>query len=160
MNKFTEEKQQHTNPLGFEKISTLLKKFAIPSIIAMIVSSLYNIVDQIFIGQGVGPLGNAATNIAFPLTTISLAISLLIGIGSASLFSLSLGKKDGEIASKCVGTAIWMSVILGTIYAVIVELFLTPLLYAFGSTDETFSYAFDYVHRTCADPAYADQIPH
>lgn len=80
------------NPLGYEKLSVLLKRFAIPSIIAMVVSSLYNIVDQIFIGQGVGYLGNAATNVAFPLTTICLAITLLISIGSASRFSLSLGE--------------------------------------------------------------------
>ena len=82
------------NPLGYEKLSVLLKRFAIPSIIAMVVSSLYNIVDQIFIGQGVGYLGNAATNVAFPLTTICLAITLLISIGSASRFSLSLGEGD------------------------------------------------------------------
>lgn len=79
------------NPLGYEPLPRLLKSFAVPSIIAMLVSSLYNIVDQVFIGQGVGYLGNAATNVAFPLTTISLAIALLIGIGSASLFSLNLG---------------------------------------------------------------------
>lgn len=149
MDKFvTNEEQKHNNPLGYEKISKLLSKFAIPSIIAMIVSSLYNIVDQIFIGQGVGMLGNAATNVAFPLTTISLAISLLIGIGSASLFSLSLGKKDGETASKCVGTAVWMSVILGSVYATIVEIFLSPLLNAFGATEETFVYAKEYVSIT------------
>ena len=80
--------------MGYEKPPRLLKSFAIPSIIAMLVSSLYNIVDQVFIGQGVGYLGNAATNVAFPLTTISLAIALLIGIGSASLFSLNLGSRQ------------------------------------------------------------------
>ena len=81
------------NPLGYEKLSVLLKRFAIPSIIAMVVSSLYNIVDQIFIGQGVGYLGNAATNVAFPLTTICLAITLLISIGMppVSLFHLVKG---------------------------------------------------------------------
>ena len=71
---------QKENPLGYEKLPRLLKSFAVPSIIAMLVSSLYNIVDQVFIGQGVGYLGNAATNVAFPLTTISLAIALLIGL--------------------------------------------------------------------------------
>ena len=86
------------NPLGYEKLSVLLKRFAIPSIIAMVVSSLYNIVDQIFIGQGVGYLGNAATNVAFPLTTICLAITLLISIGSASRFSLSLGEGDADLS--------------------------------------------------------------
>ena len=76
------------NPLGSEKISSLLKTFAIPSITATLVGSLYNIVDQVFIGQGVGYLGNAATNVSYPLSTICLAISLLIGIGSASRFSM------------------------------------------------------------------------
>ena len=85
------------NPLGYEKISRLLKNFAIPSIIAMLVSSLYNIVDQIFIGQGVGYLGNAATNVSYLLTTICLAIALLIGIGSASRFSLYLGAGEQKM---------------------------------------------------------------
>ena len=88
------------NPLGYEKISRLLKNFAIPSIIAMLVSSLYNIVDQIFIGQGVGYLGNAATNVSYPLTTICLAIALLIGIGSASRFSLYLGAGEQKNAAR------------------------------------------------------------
>ncbi len=136
------------NPLGYEKISTLLKKFAVPSIIAMIVSTLYNIVDQIFIGQGVGMLGNAATNVAFPLTTICLAIALLIGVGSASLFSLSLGKKDEVTASKCVGVAVYMSIILGVLYAIIIEIFLTPIIVAFGATQDVLPYAVDYVRWT------------
>ena len=85
---------QQQNPLGYQSIPSLLKSFAIPSIIAMLVGSLYNIVDQVFIGQGVGYLGNAATNVSYPLTTICLAISLLIGIGSASRFSLSSVTKD------------------------------------------------------------------
>ena len=72
------------NPLGTEKISSLLVRFALPSIVAMLVSSLYNMVDQIFIGWGIGYLGNAATTVAFPLTTICLAIALLIGVGSAA----------------------------------------------------------------------------
>ena len=76
------------NPLGYEKISKLLRDFAIPSITATLVGSVYNIVDQIFIGQGVGYLGNAATNVSYPFSTICLTISLLIGIGSASCFSL------------------------------------------------------------------------
>ena len=88
--------QTQENPLGYKPIPSLLKSFAIPSIIAMLVSSLYNIVDQIFIGQGVGYLGNAATNVSYPLTTICLAISLLIGIGSASQFSLYLGAGEQE----------------------------------------------------------------
>ena len=140
--------EKTANPLGYEKISTLLVKFAVPSIIAMIVSALYNIVDQIFIGQGVGMLGNAATNVAFPLTTICLAISLLVGIGSASLFSLSLGRKNEVMASKCVGTAIFMTAILGILYAVIVEIFLPTLANAFGATPDVFPYVTAYVRWT------------
>ena len=79
------------NPLATEKISKLIAKFAIPAIISMLVSSLYNIVDQIFIGQGVGMLGNAATNIAFPISTICTATALHLGIGSASNFNLEMG---------------------------------------------------------------------
>ena len=78
------------NPLGVEKPGKLLVKFAVPSIIAMLVSALYNIVDQIFIGQSVGMLGNAATNVAFPLTTVYTAIALLLGIGGAANFNLSM----------------------------------------------------------------------
>ena len=87
-------KTVHTqeNPLGYKSIPELLRSFAIPSIIAMVVSSLYNIVDQIFIGQGVGYLGNAATNVAYPLTTICLAIALLIGIGSALVSPSTWGR--------------------------------------------------------------------
>lgn len=81
-----------TNTLGEERINILLRKFAIPSIIAMLVSSLYNIVDQLFIGQSIGELGNAATNISFPLSISCIAIALLFGIGGASAFNISLGK--------------------------------------------------------------------
>ena len=136
------------NPLGYEKISKLLRGFAIPSIIAMLVSSLYNIVDQIFIGQGVGYLGNAATNVAYPLTTICLAIALLIGVGSASRFSLYLGAGEKEKASHVVGTAFCMMVILGIIYAIVIEIFLIPLLTAFGATKDVMPYAISYTRIT------------
>ncbi len=132
------------HPLGYEKIPKLLKKFAVPSIIAMVVSSLYNIVDQIFIGQGVGYLGNAATNVAYPLTTICMAIALLIGIGSASRFSLCLGGGDKDGARKAAGNALCMMVVLGILYAVLIELFLDPLLIAFGSTPDVMPYAQSY----------------
>mgnify|MGYP001054705752 CR=1 FL=1 len=136
------------NPLGYEKISTLLKGFAIPSVIAMLVSSLYNIVDQIFIGQGVGYLGNAATNVAYPLTTICLAIALLIGIGSASRFSLYLGSGMKEKAADVVGNGVCMMFLFGILYAVLVELFLDPLLTAFGATADVMPYAVSYTRIT------------
>ena len=136
------------NPLGYEKESSLLKKFAIPSIISMLVSSLYNIVDQIFIGQGVGFLGNAATNVAFPLTTIALAIALLIGIGSASLFSLYLGEKKPERSSGIAGNGISMSVLCSVIYVVLVLVFLEPLLKSFGATSTIMPLALEYTRIT------------
>ena len=89
------EQQQSVrdNPLAFESTGRLIAKYSVPSVIAMLVSSLYNIVDQIFIGQGVGMLGNAATNVAFPFVNICIALSLLIGIGGASNFNLNMGRK-------------------------------------------------------------------
>lgn len=138
------------NPLGYEKLPVLLKSYAIPSIIAMLVSSLYNIVDQIFIGQGVGYLGNAATNVSYPLTTICLAIALLIGIGSASCFSLELGAGREEQAARIVGNAISMMVFMGILYVVAVEWFLTPLLTVFGATQEIMPYAESYTRITAA----------
>lgn len=132
------------NPLQYEKIPKLLRGFAIPSITATLVSSLYNIVDQIFIGQGVGYLGNAATNVSYPLSTICLAISLLIGIGSAARFSLYLGRKETERAAKIAGNGIILMLAAGVIYFIIGEAFLTPLLRVFGSTDEILPYAQQY----------------
>ena len=136
------------NPLGYEKESTLLKKFAIPSIISMVVSSLYNIVDQIFIGQGVGYLGNAATNVAFPLTTICMAVCLMIGIGTASRFSLNLGAKNYEKVKAVVGNAICCMVGAGLIYEVVVQGTLPILLKAFGATETVMPYAITYTRIT------------
>jgi putative MATE family efflux protein len=132
------------NPLGYEKISKLLRGFAIPSITATLVSSLYNIVDQIFIGQGVGYLGNAATNVSYPLSTICLAISLLLGIGSASRFSIYLGKQEPEKAARLVGNGVILMAGAGILYLLIGELFLTPLLRVFGATDQIMPYAQQY----------------
>lgn len=144
-------KKQHTeekNPLGYEPLSKLLKAYAIPSIIAMLVSSLYNIVDQIFIGQGVGYLGNAATNVSYPLVTICLAIALLIGIGGAARFSLELGAGNKEKAQQSTGNAIAMMVIGGIIYFIFIQIFLEPLLHIFGSTKEVLPYAMTYTKIT------------
>lgn len=132
------------NPLEYESIPKLLKGFALPSITATLVSSLYNIVDQIFIGQGVGYLGNAATNVSYPLSTICLAISLLIGIGSASRFSIHLGRKDYATAAKLVGNGIVLMLLSGVLYFILGEVFLSPLLRIFGATDEVMPYAVQY----------------
>lgn len=141
---YLQETTLSQNPLGYKSIPSLLRGFAIPSIIAMLVSSLYNIVDQIFIGQGVGYLGNAATNVSYPLTTICLAIALLIGIGSASRFSLYLGAGEVKKAQRTVGNGICMMASFGIIYTILTELFMHPLLTAFGATAEIMPYAETY----------------
>lgn len=136
------------NPLGYEKIPKLLKSFAVPSIVAALVGSLYNIVDQIFIGQGVGYLGNAATNVSYPFSTICLAISLLVGIGSASRVSLYLGNKRPEAAAKAAGNGIVLMAVLGLAYVVTGEILLTFLLNLFGATADVFPYARQYAAVT------------
>ena len=136
------------NILGYEKIPRLIVKFAIPSIVAMLISSLYNIVDQIFIGQGVGYLGNAATNVAFPLTSICLAIALLIGVGSAAGFSLKLGAGDKQTAAKYVGNAFIMAVVAGIIYFFVIQIFARQMLWAFGATETVMPYAETYTRIT------------
>ncbi len=136
------------NPLAVEKIGKLIARFAIPAIISMLVSSLYNIVYQIFIGQGVGMLGNAATNIAFPVSIICTATALLLGIGSSSNFNLESGAGNKEKASRIVGTGLAMLVICGIVIAGVVLLFLDPLLELFGVTPEVLPFAQDYTGIT------------
>lgn len=121
------------NPLEEEPVSNLLKQFAVPSIIAMLVSALYNIVDQFFIGRSVGELGNAATNVAFPLSISCIAIALLFGIGGASAFNLAMGKGDREEAVYYVGNAAVMLFLCGAVLCIIAQIFLTPMLKFFGS---------------------------
>lgn len=133
------------NPIETESISHLLWKFAVPSIIANLANSLYNIVDQIFIGQGVGYLGNAATNIAFPITTICLALGLLTGIGAASNFNLNVGRKDYCRARDTLGTAIGFLLLSGAILALLVFFNAGSLVKFFGTTDKVFPLAYEYV---------------
>ena len=132
------------NPLGYENVTTLMLKFAIPSIIAMLVSAIYNIVDQIFIGNMIGYHGNAATNVAFPLTTISLAFSLLIGTGGAAKQNLLLGAKKQEQANRATCNSILMLVVCGVVLGTITLIFLKPLLVFFGATKDVLPYALDY----------------
>lgn len=136
------------NPLGSTKISKLMLKFAIPSIIAMMVSAIYNIVDQLFIGHAVGYLGNAATNIAFPLAMMCTSVGLLFGIGGASSFNISMGAEEKEDAPYYIGNSIVMLLGGGTLLFLLVEIFLTPLLIAFGSPENVLPYAKDYVSIT------------
>lgn len=133
-----------SNPLYYEKIYKLLFKFGTPSIISMLVGALYNIVDQIFIGQGVGINGNAATNVAFPLTTICVSISLFLGLGGASSYSLLLGRGEREKATTIIGNTISLAFIFSIILTIIVKVFVKKIMYMFGSTEEVLSYAIKY----------------
>lgn len=132
------------NPLGSEPVSTLLRRFAVPSVIAMLVSALYNMVDQLFIGHSIGVLGNAATNVAFPLSMVCTSIGLLCGIGGAANFNLCMGRREPEHAKSYVGSAISMLAILGVILCVAVQLFLRPMMLLFGATPDVIDYACTY----------------
>lgn len=136
--------EKEENILGTEKISKLMLKFSIPSIISMVVNSLYNIVDQIFIGRGVGYLGNGATNVVFPITVLAMAFAFMIGDGGAAYLSLKLGEKKKDEASKGVAN----SIIIGTIVSIIMLVgglvFLPQLLNLFGCTDGLREYALGY----------------
>ena len=134
----------HKNPLGTEKVGALLRKYAIPSIISLIINSLYNIVDQIFIGHGVGYLGNGATNIVAPIATIAIALSALFGDGLAAIYSLSLGRKEPKKAAQSVGNMIVLASIVGILFGVFAFLFIEPLCILFGATDNILPYALRY----------------
>ena len=139
-----EQSKQHTNILGTEKIGNLLIKFSIPGIASLLVNALYNIIDQIFIGQGVGYLGNGATNVIFPLMTFAMAFALLIGDGAASYMSLMLGKKEDRKAAQGTAAGLISSIIAGIILATIYFIFLKPLCVLFGATEAILPYAMDY----------------
>ncbi|KLI22557.1 MATE family efflux transporter [Brachyspira hyodysenteriae] len=137
-----------SNPLYYEKPYKLLFKYATPSIISMLVGSLYNIVDQIFIGQGIGINGNAATNVAFPLTIICMSIALFHGFGSASMYSILLGQGNNKRAATFIGNAVVSALALGFIFTLIVKLFNKNFMVMFGSTKEVLPYAIEYTNIT------------
>ena len=136
--------EQGENILGKEKIGKLIRKFSIPCIISMLVNSLYNIVDQIFIGQDVGYLGNGATNVVFPLVMIGLAFSLMIGDGASAYLSLKLGEKKKKEAEQGVGNAILLCAIVSVVFCAITLVFLPQFLNLFGCTDNLKDYAMTY----------------
>lgn len=127
--------EKEENILGYEKIGKLIKKFSIPCIISLLVNSLYNIVDQIFIGWGVGYIGNGATNVVFPITMLCLAFALMFGDGSSAYLSLKLGEKNKKEASKGVLNGILISVIVAVLLCAIIIGFLPQILNLFGCTD-------------------------
>ena len=130
--------------LGKEKINKLILAFSIPCVISMLINSVYNIVDQIFIGQGVGTLGNAATNVIFPLVIIFNATAGLIGNGAAANLSLRLGEGRRDAAGKSIGQAITLTVLISIALFIIMYIFLPKLLYIFGCTKNVYPYALEY----------------
>jgi putative MATE family efflux protein len=131
--------------LGTQPIGKLLMQYAIPAIIAMTASSLYNMVDSIFIGQGVGPLAISGLAITFPLMNLAAAFGSLIGVGASTLISVRLGQKDYDSAQHILGNVVSMNLILGLGFSVITLLLLNPILYFFGASDDTIGYARDYM---------------
>lgn len=132
------------NPLGTESVIKLTVRYAVPIVISLVVNSLYNMVDQIFIGQGVGYLGNAATNVIMPMTLILMAIAMMFGNGASSFMSLQLGKKEPVQAAHGVGNMITLTIGAGIFFLVLFEIFLEPLCWLFGARGEVMSYAMDY----------------
>lgn len=130
--------------LGKDNINKLLLSFALPCVISMLINSIYNIVDQIFIGKGVGTLGNAATNVIFPLVIIFNAVAGLIGNGAAANLSLKLGEGKKEEGGKIIGSSVTISFILALILSVLSYIFLPKLVYMFGCTNSVYKYAIDY----------------
>lgn len=135
---------ENKSPFATEPVGRLILKFAIPCVISLLVNSLYNIVDQIFIGWGVGYLGNGATNVVFPITIIALALSLMIGDGGAAFLSLKLGEGDIDSAKKGVGNAVIMVTAVSIILMAVFLIFINPILTLFGATDALRTYALQY----------------
>ncbi len=142
------EEQATVNPLGTERVPRLMRQFSIPSIIAMVIGAVYNLVDQLFIGNAVGTLGNAATNIVFPMTTVCLSLALMFGIGGAANFNLSLGRGETDKAAHYIGNSLVFLVSCGVLVCVFTEIFMTPLLGLLGAPDDVFPYAADYMRIT------------
>lgn len=131
--------------LGKQKISRLLKQYALPAIIAQIAASLYNMVDSIFIGQGVGPLAISGLAVTFPLMNLSTAFGTLVGAGAATMLSVLLGQKNYAAANKVLGNVISLNVIIGLAFMLIALIFIDPILYFFGASGNTLPYAKEYM---------------
>lgn len=131
--------------LGTERIGKLLMQYAIPAIIAMTASSLYNMVDSIFIGHGVGPLAISGLAITFPLMNLAAAFGSLVGVGASTLISVKLGQKDYTTAQQILGNVVSLNLIIGVLFTIVCLLFLDPILYFFGASEATLPYAKDYM---------------
>ena len=137
--------KRNATELGIQPIGKLLMQYAIPAIIAMTASSLYNIVDSIFIGQGVGPLAISGLAVTFPFMNLGAAFGAMVGIGASTLISVKLGQRDYETAQIVLGNVISLNTIIGIVYTIVCLLFLDPILYFFGASDDTIVYARDFM---------------
>lgn len=137
--------QKTPTALGTESIGKLLMQYAVPAIIAMTASSLYNMVDSIFIGQGVGTMAISGLALTFPLMNLSAAFGSLVGVGASTLISVKLGQRDYDTAQRVLGNVFVLNILLGLTLTVVVMCFLDPILYFFGGSDQTVGYARDYM---------------
>ena len=139
--------------LGTEPIGKLLKNYAVPAIIAMTASSLYNIIDSIFIGHGVGPLAIAGLAVTFPLMNLSAAFGTLVGVGATTMISVLLGQKNYEVANKVLGNVVILNILIGLLFMTVSLAFLDPILYFFGASENTIAYAREYMQIILAGNA-------
>lgn len=137
--------QKTPTALGIESIGKLLMQYAVPAIIAMTASSLYNMVDSIFIGNGVGAMAISGLALTFPLMNLAAAFGSLVGVGAATLISVKLGQKDYDTAQRVLGNVLVLNILLGVGFTLMVLPFLDPILYFFGGSDQTVGYARDYM---------------
>ena len=135
--------------LGREKIGKLLFKFAMPMTVSLVLSAVYNMVDQIFIGQGVGYIGNSATNVIFPLMQLTLAFGFMFGDGAASYMNLCMGEGNYDAAKNSLAAGITASIISGIALSILLPLFMRPLCRVFGATESIMPYALDYGYIIC-----------
>ncbi|MBO7200641.1 MAG: MATE family efflux transporter [Bacteroidales bacterium] len=141
----SDKKENIPSELGTEPIGKLLLKYAIPAIIAMTASSLYNIIDSIFIGQGVGPYAISGLAITFPLMNLSAAFGAMVGVGGSTILSIYLGQKKYNSAKKVLTNVVGLNVVLGVLFMLVSLIFLEPILYFFGASETTISYAQEYM---------------
>lgn len=139
------DKNQSTLELGTKPVGKLLLQYALPAIIAMTASSLYNMVDSIFIGQGVGALAIAGLALTFPFMNLGAAFGAAVGVGASTFISVKLGQKDYQLAQRILGNTVTLNLIIGVLFSVVSLVFLDPILYFFGASEQTLPYARDYM---------------
>lgn len=149
------ENNKATLELGTKPVGPLLMQYALPAIIAMTASSLYNMVDSIFIGQGVGAMAISGLALTFPFMNLAAAFGAAVGVGASTCISVRLGQKDYEAAERVLGNTVTLNLIIGISFSVISLLFLNPILYFFGASEQTLPYARDYMEVILAGNVFS-----